>query len=402
MSRQDRPAVDAAVVRLLALLRSFVVRAPHLARLSLRTLCAVLAVAAWPISDVRRRARRAGVAVSPLRWGASVGSNLASVLGAPPLLQVEGFPDRPGPAVVLAGHQGPWEAGAAELARRGVRPLVIAAPWPRLPRTAAFVAACRAAHGVRSEPRGRATLAAATRHLRDGGWVVVLVDSLHPRRPGRRATPFVDAEVGAPDGLVAWAARQGAAVLVATAQERTFSLQEVLAPGVPARPSTARVHRVADAVVATLRSRALERPAEWLWVRALATLCLAALASCAPTELPPLPLEPDRWLAEAEGLRWQGSIEDGPAHFEAAVARGRRVDGSFVGGFEGVALRWETDGKEVVIEGRTAFGSVPGGPLTVTGARVHVDGVGGEVAELTWSGGRGITCGGCPLEDLVR
>jgi len=243
-------------------------------------------------------------------------------------------------------------------------------------------------------------MAEATRHLRDGGWVVVLVDSLNPARAGRRPAAFVAGSIGAPDGLVSWAARQGAAVLVATAAGSTFRVEELRPAGPPTRPSATAIRETANAVVAALRERTLERPAEWLWVRALATLALTTLAGCIP-ELPPLPLEPEPWLAEADGVRWAGTIEDAPATFSATAARGRHVDGAWVGGFEDVDLRWADDGREVRVQGRTAFGTFPGGPLTVTGAQVHVDGVGGEVDELRWTG-RTITCGGCPLEDLLR
>ncbi|MCO4769055.1 MAG: hypothetical protein KDA24_03430, partial [Deltaproteobacteria bacterium] len=283
--------------------------------------------------------------------------------------------------------------------------LVIAAPWPRLPRSEAAVRALRARGGVQSLPRGRASLETATRHLRGGGLVVVLVDSLNPKRAGRRALPFVDEAVGAPDGLVAWAARQGAALHVAVAGGTEFRLKRLRAGGEAERLPRHETEQLSNIVVEALATQSRERPWEWAWVRALALLTLMCVAGgCGTNEqLPPLPLDASAWRADVTDLRWEGHSQGAALTFESAAARVRVVDGGWVGGFEDVQLAWaRDDSPAVTLRGATAFGTFPAGPLTVSSATYAIDGVEGTTDELRWRGGRDLVCGGCPLESLAE
>jgi hypothetical protein len=398
-----RPLLDRALVALLGVLSASRRLLPDAGvRALLQVLGAVGATLAWPGSSVRRRSRRAAVPLPPWRWGWSLGGNLAALLGAGATLRTTGWPESPGGALVLAAHSGPWEAGAAELARRGLAPLVIAAPWPRLPRTEARVRALRAALGVSSLPRGRGAMEAATIHLRAGGWVVVLVDSLNPRRLGRRALPFVDDAVAAPDGLVAWAGRQGASLLVATADRDRFALRTLLPPTPPHRMARETVRELSDAIVGALRQQARRRPWEWGWVRALAGLVCALLLGCSTAEpLPPLPLEPDRWRADVDTLRWEGTIDGAAMTFSSDAARVRSQGPAWVGAFEQIELTWAGADADVLLRGASARGTFPTGPLTVRDATYSVDGVIGETPELRWLGGTRVECGGCPLEALA-
>jgi len=401
---RSRPLLDWTLARALsgAAALSRAVPAP-LARAFLRTAACTLATAAWPWSPLRTRAQSARVPVRPWRWGWALGGNVAALCGVAEPVAATGFPASPGPAVVLAAHSGPWEAGAAELARRGHQPLIIAAPWPRLPRTERVVRELRGRLGVTALPRGRAAAEAATRHLRGGGWVVVLIDSLNPTRPGRRALPFVDGAIGAPDGLVSWAARQGASVLVAQAAGQSFTLRSVLLGGDARRPPHAEVQAASDEVVRVLAQRARARPWEWAWVRALAVLTVAVVVNgCSLGDpLPPLPTDPAAWRADVESLSWEGELGDGGLTFSARAARVRQVDASWVGAFEDVTLQWEDAQRAVEVQGASAVGSFPQGPLTLREVRYAVDGVSGETPQLAWLGGGELACGGCPLETLA-
>lgn len=399
-----RARVDAALRGLLGSLHGVTRVLPVVvSRFALRCVAALGFTLTWPWSEVRRRSQTANLPLSPWRWGWELGGNLAALLGAPAPLVSSGWPAAASPALILAAHSGPWEAAAAELARRGVRPLVIAAPWPGLPRTEATVQALRRKLGVEAVPRGRKSLVRATRHLRGGGWVVVLVDSLHPRKNGRRALPFVDGPIGAPDGLVAWAARQGAAVLVATAREHEFILHPILDCGAGRRLDERTIHSLSDRVVGLLRTRALARPWEWAWVRALAAVTVMTLQACAPsTPLPPLPLDPSHWRADISDLTWQQDVDGAALEFQATAARVRQVDSSWAGAFEDIRLLWVThQGREVEVRGATALGTVPTGPLTISEAIYSIDGVTGDTPRLRWLGGKILECGGCPLETIL-
>ncbi len=347
----------------------------------------------WPTSSLRRRSRRVGLRVSPWRWGAHLGRNLWRLLRARPVDALPGTP-APGAGLVLAAHLGPWEAGAAALARRGLRPLVVAAPWPRLPRSEALLASLRARAGVRSLPRTRAGWRAATRALRAGDTVVVLVDSASPHRPGRRPVPFVDGPIGAPDALVRWARRQGAPVWLALGRDDGFELRPLGADA-------------ADVAVAELAAAVRERPSTWAWVQALAALLLAVLPGCAPEPVAPLPLEPERWVAEAEGVVWEGALEDGwAAQLSASRVEGRWVDGRLDGRFETVIVGLVPEGADVpfaTATARTADGRWPDGPLVLRDAAWDVDGrTDGASPAITWLGGGAWDCGGCPLEALAE
>ena len=209
----------AALVRILALLARIVPRSALVALLRAVALVGVLA--GWRRSDARRRALAAGLPLSPLAFSTLWADNSADLLAGAPPLAVVGWDEacaarapRQG-LLVVGAHLGHWEAAAQEMARRGLDPLVIAAPWPRLPRLAGVVASLRRAGGVGTAPRGPAAWRRATAHLRQGGAVVVLVDSVHPRRRGRAGVDFVDGQIGDPSPLLRWAQRQGAALWVA-------------------------------------------------------------------------------------------------------------------------------------------------------------------------------------------
>ena len=372
-------------------------------RAGLRCLGAAVAALSWPLSSVRSRAR--GRRLRPWAWGAALGDNLAALLGVPVPLEVQGWPAalRDRGTVVLAAHLGRWEAGAAELARRGVDPLVIVAPWPRLPRCEALVARLRADRGVLTRARAPAALKEATMHLRRGGWVIVLVDSASPSRPGRRAVAFGDTPIAAPDGLVSWAARQGAALVVAEAEDRRFELRTLRAPAPPERLPAAEVRAAADQAVEGLRGVLLRRPEAWAWVRPLAGLALAiGLAGCGPTEpLPPLPVDPELWRADIDDFSWQGELGGtGTARLTARSARVRLVGASAVGAFEEIEIVID-DGERGTISARSALGTLPDGPLTLRAVRWDVDGLSGELPVLVWTEQGRWSCGGCSLEELA-
>ncbi|MCO4771226.1 MAG: hypothetical protein KDA24_14430, partial [Deltaproteobacteria bacterium] len=103
--RRDRPLLDTTLVLVLGTLRLGARLAPQgVVRGACRVACAVAVTLTWPLLPVRGRAAAAGVLLPPWRWGASLGSNLASLLGSPPPLQTLDVPDTPAPALVLAAH----------------------------------------------------------------------------------------------------------------------------------------------------------------------------------------------------------------------------------------------------------------------------------------------------------
>ncbi len=371
----------------------------------LRVLGGTVAVLGWPFSELRRRAR--GHNLRPWAWGSSLGDNLAALLGVPMPLDVQGWPDEleGTGTVVLAAHLGRWEAGAAELAKRGVRPLVIVAPWPRLPQAESLVARLRSDRGVITRARSSAALREATLHLRDGGWVIVLVDSANPARPGRRPVAFGDVPIAAPDGLVNWAARQGAALVVAEAEDGLFRLRALRHPGPPRRLPPAETRSAADEVVKGLRGVVLRRPEAWAWVRPLAVVALLIGAGCGVAEpLPPLPLDPELWRADVEDFGWQGELGEGrgAARLTARSARVRLVGAGLVGTFEGLEIVLEDDiGDRGSIRAESAIGALPEGPMTLRQVRWNVDGLSGELERLLWTERGRWSCGGCSLEDVA-
>jgi len=379
---------------------------------------ASVCVLLWPVSSLRRRCVELGLRVSPAALGACHGRNLATLLGARCPLKLAGGAvaalDQ-GPTdqglVLLGAHLGPWEAGARELARRGFAPAVVAAPWPGLPRTAKAVARLRGRSGVKTFFRGRAGWRGATRHLRAGGCVVVLVDSSRPTGAQRRPGPFVDGPVAAPDAVVAWAQRQGAALWVAAGRADGFDLHVLPHRSKQAQP-------LADQALSVLRAAVLSQPSQWGWVRALAGWALLATLAgwgCNDGPLPPpLPLEPSSWIAVAEGVRWDGPIPGhGQGQLEARRAEGSWQEGAPYGRFQAVVLnlRSEDGGRDLaILEADTAEGSWPDGPLRMQQVRWRLEAAAlrdvpedlrsGSLDQVTWLGQQGWRCGGCLLEQL--
>lgn len=365
-------------------------------------------VLSWPFSALRRRSRRAGRALSPWAWGVGLGHGLCDLFTRRRRLEITGsLPELSPPSgvatrcptrgmLLLGAHLGPWEAGAAELASRGYRPMVLAAPWERLPGAAQALAARRAQLGVLTATRGRAGWRAATQHLRAGGTVVALVDNLSPRRRGRRPLPFIEGEIGAPDALLAWARRQGAHVYVAVGHPTGFTIESLSG---------------ADHCVRRLKEAVEQHPASWAWVRALAVFALMfpvlSLSGCGGSDpLPPLPRDPGAWRASAEEVVWVGGLGEAlKGRFAAARGKGRWRDGSPVGHFADVQVDlWssETGLKLAEVTAQTAQGDWPAGPASFE--EVHwvlpVAGQEGRLDTASWSGESGWGCGGCPLELL--
>ncbi len=351
----------------------------------------LVSVLTWPTSSVRRRARDAGLSVDSWLRGRQSGEHLYRLLRAEGEDVADGS-EEPGSGLILAAHLGPWEAGAAALARRGLRPHVVPAPWPRLPRTEALLADLRESAGVRSLPRDRTGWTEATRQLRNGGTVIALVDSANPLKPGRRPLPFVDQDIAAPDALVAWARRQGAPIWVAVGSEEGFRVQRL------------EMADAADVAVATVAHAARARPSSWAWVHALAAFALAWLPACGPDPVPPLPTDPAAWTVEAEGVEWSGSVDETwSATMSASRAVGRWEEGA-IGRFETVIVGLVPVGADVpfaVATARVGEGVWPGGPFELRDASWDIDGrIQGTSPTATWLGDR-FSCGGCPLEALA-
>ena len=378
---------------------------------------ALCCIAYWPVSSLRVRCVERGIRVSPGALGACYGRNLAILLGASCPLSLTGWTGgarAPGQQaqLFLTAHLGPWEAGGRVLAQLGLDPAVIAAPWPGLPRTAKAVARLRSRNGVKTFFRGPAGWRAATGHLRAGGSVVVLVDSVGPSGPQRRPSSFVDEVVAAPDALVAWAQRHGAGLWVAAGRSGGFDLHAL-----PHQPG--QVAPVADQALALLRAAALAQPSQWGWVRAVASwavLCTLCGLGCRNEPLPPpLPLDPSAWLVEAGDVRWDGPIPGhGEGHLSARRVEGRWEDGAPHGHFEDVKLSLGSPGSSLELaslDAASADGSWPAGPLHLQGVRwrLAVDVLrevpealrSGTLDQATWLGPEGWRCGGCLLEQLA-
>lgn len=335
-----------------------------------------------------------------------MGRTMCALLGACARPAVDGESDlAPGPGtglVILAAHHGPWEAGARELALRGLAPVVVAAPWPRLPRTEGLVARLRENAGVRSVPRGRAGWRAATRHLREGGTVVLLVDSASPRRRGRRGLPLAGGEIGAPDAVISWALRQGAEVRLARWDRGRFQIER-LGPGEAKAMADRAVERLDEAVRAS--------PSDWAWVRALACMpLLLPLLSCDAGPLPPpLPDDPSRWMASATDVTWTGPLPgalpgDLRARLHARTARLTWRGGAPAGRFEALRIDFgSAGGREIAsLAARSADGAWPDGPLLLRDVEwtVAEPAATGATSELTWRPDGSFHCGGCPIEML--
>ncbi|MEE2828614.1 MAG: hypothetical protein VX498_05470, partial [Myxococcota bacterium] len=245
---------------------------------------------------------------------------------------------------------------------------------------------------------------AATRHLRSGGTVVALVDSLSSVRRGRRAVPFIEEPVGAPDALIAWAQRQGAALAVAVGNPRGFVIREL---------EPASVGERADRCVALLRSGIRHHPSNWAWVRALAMFALGlpmvavtSLGCTASEALPPIPRDPDHWLVEVEGLEWSGSLPGRvQGRFRGARAQGKWVEQAPAGHFETILVElWSEDTGIFLarIEAERAVGTWPEGPLSFEEVEWQLQSVdeAGQIARASWSASEGWRCGGCALEAL--
>ena len=406
-SKYSRALVDCGGTGLLILVA---VLARFLPRFLLRPLVsgigAAVATLMWPFGSLRARARAAHLPVRPATRGWALGGVLLDLVGCPRRLSIEDAGLREGPErfglVVLGAHLGPWEAGARELARRGLKPLVVAAPWPRLPRTERTVRWLRGRHGVQSVARSPAGWRKATRHLRGGGAVVVLVDSASAKRRGRRPVPWVEGEIGAPDAVIAWALRNRAELWTAVGEGRGYRLRRL-----PAGPV---VELLSDRVVSDLRSGVRRSPSHWAWVRALAAVALLVgtpLAACTtPAPIPPLPIDPEGWVAEAAGAEWTGSLAIAPrAVLQARTARFSVDGGGANGFFEGLDLHlYGETGMEPWghVWSKEARGSWPDGPLhlTLVGWEVQAGDelLRGSKKTVEWD--EGFRCGGCPLEGV--
>jgi len=352
----------------------------------------------------------AGQALAPWAFGRGIGHSLCDLFGLRRRLQITGCLPAPPPApcdelgepargmLLLGAHLGPWEAGAAELARRGFRPMVLAAPWPRLPRSAAALATRRASLGVRTATRGRSGWRSATQHLRSGGTVVALVDSLSPLHPGRRPLPFVEGDVGAPDALIAWAQRQGAHTALALGHPSGFHIEASAG---------------ADHCVTRLRQAVEQHPSSWAWVRALALLALMlptlVLSSCVAADpLPPLPRDPAAWQATAEDIVWTGVLNSGlRGRFAAVSGAGLWEDGAPIGEFTAVRIDlWSSDTglKLAELNALRGQGHWPIGPVSFEEVSWTLPAAGqqGQLDVASWASGSGWACGGCPLELLQR
>jgi len=421
-----RLLTDATLVRLARFLEFLAAVLPaRLVRGLLVLVAASLCTLFWPLMPFRDHSSGPVRDVRPWRWGIFLGDNLASLLGLPKALNVLGWEGERGAresrvggrgVVVLAGHAGPWEQGARRLAALGLRPLVIVAPWPHLPRSQDVVLGMRARAGVLSATRGTPGWREATAHLRGGGAVVVLVDSASGVPRHRRPLPFVSGDIAAPDAVVSWARRNGAALWVATAEDDGYRLHVLRGAATTAGVPTHSSEVLADRSVSLLRAAILRRPSSWAWIRPLVVLAFGIVLSfsgCSPLEkLPPLPVQPADWSTEAEGLRWSGPLRgDMEGTMQADRFTGRWQSRGANGRFEGVHLSIVRRDEQVEladIQASEANGRWPEGPLVLQDViwrlqdglvpSLGPDSLSGSEPELGWSEPGRIECGGCPLE----
>jgi len=373
----------------------------------------------WPLLAVGDRARLSGHRVSPWAWGRQMGEGFCDLFGRARSLRVCGeLPHPDSSSLVLAAHLGPWEAGAVELARLGHRPMVLAAPWPRLPLAAQALRARRARLGVATAFRSTRGWREATEHLRDGGMVVALVDSLSPQRRGRRSVDFVGGQVGAPDALVAWAERQSASMVVALGSPNGFRLCSLEEPREEECLDSdgrvlSQVQVRADRCVSMLKEAVEAHPSSWAWVRALALFVLGfpllTVSACGVTELtPPLPSAPSDWLVTADDLLWAGELNLAVrARLVALRGEGEWREERPYGLLEGVSVDlWSVDtGLHLAaVEAATGRGSWPQGPTVFSDVSWHLvaSNERGSLPEISWSRQGGWSCEGCPLESLVQ
>jgi hypothetical protein len=399
----------------------------RLTRGILSCLAACICTLCWPWTSFRARSMAVGKDVRPWRLGAFLGGNLGSLVGLTEPLDVWGWDGAAGArescsagsgVVVLSSHAGPWEQGARQLASFGLRPLVIVAPWPHLPRSEDAVLSMRARAGILSAPRGPRGWRQATEHLRDGGAVVVLIDSASARRSHRRALPFVGGDIAAPDAVISWAGRNGAALWVATAEDDGYHLHVLRAAGKSEGDPGVSTYELAERSVALLREAILRRPSRWAWIRPLVGFIIGAsltISGCSPLEkLPPLPMDPAEWITEAEGLRWKGSVRgDLQGTMQASRLTGRWQDDGARGRFEEVHINIvrRSDQQELLdLRAVEADGRWPKGPLLLRQVRwrlreglvsqLAADVLSGEVPELGWSETGRLECAGCVLEQV--
>ena|GEM_PF-1690511 len=398
-----------------------------LARGILSSLAASLCTFCWPWTSLRARSIASGQGVRPWRLGAFLGGNLGSLIGLSRPLDVWGWDGAAGArasrsgdsgVVVLSSHAGPWEQGARKLASLGLRPMVIVAPWPHLPRSEAAVLSMRARAGILSASRGTRGWRQATEHLRGGGAVVVLIDSASARPGRRRALPFVGGEIAAPDAVISWAGRNGAALWVATSEDDGYHLHVLRTAGTKAAVPEDSTKELAERSVALLREAILRRPSHWAWIRPLVGFMIGislAISGCSPLEkLPPLPMDPAEWVTEAEGLRWTGPLY-GDLHgtMQSDRLTGRWQDDGAVGRFEAVHINIvrRSDQQELLdLRAAEAQGRWPEGPLRLQQvawrlreglvSQLAADALSGEVPELGWSELGRLECGGCVLEQV--
>lgn len=394
-----RYRTDAVGVALLRACDALGARAPRLLRSLLGGMGAVGATLAWPFDrELRGRIAATNLTVRPWLRGWCLGVGLADMITPvwePANRGVELMVGRAG--IMLTGHLGSWEAGGNELRRRGIDLLVLSSPWPRLPRLQAEFARLRLARGIPTVTRGRDAWGTVREHLAAGGVVAGLIDSISPRRPGRRPQPFVGSPVGAPDSLVEFARAEGVELWVAVGDAHGFEVTAV-PPGSDEERADHAVARLADAV--------RRAPSAWAWVRPLSGLVLAVglVTGCRAPLVPPLPTDADAWVVDVEAIRWAGTLDGADVLFEAKTAAVRWRDGAPDGRFDGVAVSWtrdDPDWPQARVDAESAVGRWPDGPLVLHEVSWQAVGhAAGTTDRLDWIDGRW-TCGGCALEELA-
>ena len=260
----------------------------------------------------------------------------------------------------------------------------------------------------------------ATRHLRAGGAVVVLIDSASAAAPGRRAVPFMDGAIAAPDAVIAWAVRNQAALWAAVAEGNGYRLHVLRDAGSPEDASQDVVEEVSDRGIALFREAIVRRPEQWAWIRPLVSLLLGvglALSSCTPIEVvPPLPVEPSKWTAQASGVEWSGALRGGiNASLKAESMEGRWLNSAADGHFVDVKIvlrRGDESAPSGEIHAAEGLGRWPQGPFVLRKANWRLTGglfpelskeqLRGTEPEIGWTEAGRLRCGGCALERIER